>query len=313
MTATNGHNGHTHSTSDGTGSGPMAGSRPLVLLRARRGMVAESARVVHLAPLPVGGTGAVSAICGALLRPEEHEPVQPGFGMPCSMCMISDTRPPDPDPASPATADPPPASPDPTSPDTPPRAAAHGYRGWGWPVTVRRNQVWLVLDRDAVAVLLPTVLGVEVTALLARRRRLPAVLAHPYAPEHVVLLCGEPFGTALGWPPDVHRIRDRAAATHRHPARAAELGAPTRTGRPPGLSGDRHRGRRAGAARPTARVGADALLTGSAGELGPGHPHLDGIRWPGWEPRGGPDTGGYRVVPLRCPGLRDPRRASGQT
>lgn len=206
MTATNGHNGHTHSTSDGTGSGPMAGSRPLVLLRARRGMVAESARVVHLAPLPVGGTGAVSAICGALLRPEEHEPVQPGFGMPCSMCMISDTRPPDPDPASPATADPPPASPDPTSPDTPPRAAAHGYRGWGWPVTVRRNQVWLVLDRDAVAVLLPTVLGVEVTALLARRRRLPAVLAHPYAPEHVVLLCGEPFGTALGWPPDVHRI-----------------------------------------------------------------------------------------------------------
>lgn len=34
----------------------------------------------------------------------------------------------------------------------------------------------------------------------------PVVLTHPYAPEHRVMLAGEPYGVMLPWPPGVHRI-----------------------------------------------------------------------------------------------------------
>lgn len=61
-------------------SAAVTRARPLILVRARPGMAPESARVVHLAPLPSSGFGAISAMCGALLRPEEHETVRPGLG-----------------------------------------------------------------------------------------------------------------------------------------------------------------------------------------------------------------------------------------
>ncbi|MGH3798465.1 MAG: hypothetical protein ACRDSP_26780 [Pseudonocardiaceae bacterium] len=202
MTATNGHNaGH------GTGPAVVTEARPIVLLRYRPGMAPESARVVHLVPLPPEGTGAVSALCGALIRPEEYETVTPGYGMPCSGCVISHVQRSDPAPLdtpemTPVTG----PAPDPTSPDTGPRAAMLGYRAWGWPVTLHGDHVWLSVDGDVVALLLPSLLAAEVTAILARRHCAPAVLAHPYAPQHRVLLCGERFGTALPWPPDVHHI-----------------------------------------------------------------------------------------------------------
>ncbi len=163
----------------------------MVLLRYRPGMAPEIARVVHLAPLPPDGRGAVSALCGALVRPEEYETVSPGYGMPCSFCVIHHTQRSDPSTpddsaeAAPATASP---SPDPTSPDTRPRAAALGYRAWGWPVTLRGDQVWLSVGGDVLALVMSSLLAAEVSALLARRRCAPAVLAHPYAPEHRVLV-----------------------------------------------------------------------------------------------------------------------------
>ncbi|MGH3797790.1 MAG: hypothetical protein ACRDSP_23205 [Pseudonocardiaceae bacterium] len=198
MTTTNG-----HGTGDPT---VVTGARPMVLLRARPAMAPEAARVVHLAPLPLDGRGVVSALCGALLRPEEYETVSPGHGMPCSYCVISHTQHSDP-PAPGDSAEVAPATaPDPTSPGAGPRAAALGYRAWGWPVTLRGDQVWLAVDGEVVALLLSSLLAAEVTAILARRRCAPAVLAHPYAPEHRVLLCGERFGVTLLWPSGVHRI-----------------------------------------------------------------------------------------------------------
>ncbi|MGH3793561.1 MAG: hypothetical protein ACRDSP_01590 [Pseudonocardiaceae bacterium] len=201
MTATNGHN-----TGHETGKAAVTESRPVVLLRYRPGLAPETARVVHLVPLP-DGTGAVSALCGALLSPQEYETVPPGYGMPCSECMISHTQhgdppPPDTPETTPGTG----PTPNPTSPDTGPRAAALGYRAWGWPVTQHGNQVRLSVDGDVVALLVPSLLAAEVTAILARRHCAPAVLTHPYTPQHRILLCGERFGTALPWPPDIHQI-----------------------------------------------------------------------------------------------------------
>ena len=44
------------------------------------------------------------------------------------------------------------------------------------------------------------------TALLRQRRCPPPVLAHPYAPEHQVLLAGEPYELDVPWPPGVHQV-----------------------------------------------------------------------------------------------------------
>lgn len=52
-----------------TGSSPaVTDARPVTLVRYRPGVVGETARTVHLIPLPVGGSGgAVTALCGASL------------------------------------------------------------------------------------------------------------------------------------------------------------------------------------------------------------------------------------------------------
>lgn len=78
--------------------------------------------------------------------------------------------------------------------DTDPLAAMTDYRAWGWPVTLRRNQISLNLDGDTVALIIPVLLTIEVTAILAQRRCPVPMLAHPYAPEHRT---EQPFGAAL--------------------------------------------------------------------------------------------------------------------
>jgi hypothetical protein len=121
-------------------------ARPVMLLRARAGTAGESARVVHLAPPPTEETGAVSALCGALLRPEDHEPVTPGQGMPCDTCLISSQdvgSDPDPPETTPAGA----SAPDPTSPGLPPGAPRWATRrgdGRSPCTATRSDSTWAV-------------------------------------------------------------------------------------------------------------------------------------------------------------------------
>lgn len=93
----------------------------------------------------------------------------------------------------------------PLTDDTRPRPAALDYHAWGWPVTLRRNQVWLTLEPDTVALVIPALPAAQVTAILSQRHCPPPVLVHPDTPEHRLLLAGEPYGVTLPWPPGVHR------------------------------------------------------------------------------------------------------------
>lgn len=186
-------------TTNGGGDPTVADARPVVLVRYRPGSTGEAIRTVHLVPLPVGGQeGAATALCGTLLRPSEMEVVTVGQGMPCGLCLVSQVAD---RPALPMV------EPSQTAPsDAGPRAAAAVYQRWGWPVTVRRDQVRLNLEPDTVALIIPALLAAEVTEILTARRCLSPVLAHPYAPEHRVLLAREPYPVALPWPPGVARI-----------------------------------------------------------------------------------------------------------
>lgn len=186
-----------------------SGARPVILLRARPGVAPETARVVHVVRLPSGGNGLVSALCGVLLCPEECETVIPGHGMPCDQCLISHAQHSDPSPTGPDSMESPlpVSSPeDPSSPGVRPGVAVLGYQAWGWPVTLRGEQVWLSLGGEVVALLMPVLLAATVTATLVRRHCPPALLAQPGTPEHRVLLCGEPYGIDLPWPAGMHRI-----------------------------------------------------------------------------------------------------------
>jgi hypothetical protein len=187
------------STSNGTGSHTaVPGARPVMLVRYRTGVAGEMARTVHLVSLPVGSPAeAVTALCGTLLCRENVEPVTAGQGMPCTVCVLSHVA--GDAPLSPVTISD-------TRVDTDPLAATAGYRAWGWPVTLRRDQIRLNLGDDTVALIIPVLLAAKVTAILATRRCPVSVLAHPYLPEHRILLVAEGFGVALPWPPGVHRV-----------------------------------------------------------------------------------------------------------
>ncbi|MGH3917040.1 MAG: hypothetical protein ACRDTC_27055 [Pseudonocardiaceae bacterium] len=100
----------------------------------------------------------------------------------------------------------PPPHPETTDTDADPLIATADYRSWGWPITLHHDQTWLNLNRDAVALIIPTPLVTEVTTVLTLRRCPPAVLAHPYTPGHQVFLTDEPYGVALPCPPRVHRV-----------------------------------------------------------------------------------------------------------
>jgi hypothetical protein len=117
-------------------------------------------------------------------------------------------------------------------------------------VILRGDQLWLALDRDAMALLIPTPLATDVTELLTRRRCPAPALAHPHTPDHQVLLAGERYGVALPMaarrPPD---HRHRAAAALCDLPRTADLDRPARSGHPQTLPGDRRRHRAPGRAR----------------------------------------------------------------
>src|SRR5437763_8173028 len=152
------------------GPAVVAMARPVVLLRHRPGVVGETSRMVHMVPLPVVAEAGVAgvALCGALLCPDEVETVHPGHGMPCSLCLINHISagiPPTPA-GTPATTDPSEVN----SSDTRPLAAAVGYRVWGWPVVLRGDQVWLNLEPNTVALIIPIPLAEQVIAILNQRR-----------------------------------------------------------------------------------------------------------------------------------------------
>jgi hypothetical protein len=200
----------------------MAAARPVVLVRYRPGVTGETARTVHVVPLPTDGqAGAVGALCGATLVLDDIETVTPGQGMPCTLCLLNQTL-------SPLHADEPPAG-RLNSAGTGLAAAGNTYQDWGWPVIVHRDQVRLSLHHDASALAIPIPLGTEVTQILTQRRCAPPVLAHPYTPEHHILLTGERYGVILPWPAQVHRITGILAL----PPTATPRGPITWT-RPPG-------------------------------------------------------------------------------
>ncbi len=179
-------------------TGAVTDARPVTLVRYRPGVAGETARTVHLVQLPVGGpAGAAAALCGTPLRREDVEPVTPGQGMPCPVCVLSRVAGGPPSPPV-TTGD--------TRVDTDPLAATAGYQAWGWPVILRRDQIRLNLNGDILALIIPVLLATEVTAILATRRCPVPVLAHPDAPEHRILLVAERFGVTLPWPPGVHQV-----------------------------------------------------------------------------------------------------------
>jgi hypothetical protein len=191
------------SASEGQGgraASAVVAARPVVLVRYRRGVVGETARTVHVVPLPPDErAGAVGALCGAALTLHDVETVTPGEGMPCTVCVLIHAM------STTFTGEP-----TTEGPDTPGAAglAAGGacYQEWGWPVTLHRDQVQLSLHHDVSAIAIPVQLCAEVTEVLTRRRCVPPVLAHPYTPEHQIVLTGERYGVRLPWPAGVHRI-----------------------------------------------------------------------------------------------------------
>ncbi|MGH3692412.1 MAG: hypothetical protein ACRDRX_00125 [Pseudonocardiaceae bacterium] len=194
MSAGNGHHPATPVT--------VTGSRPVILVRYRPGVVGETARIVHLVPVHPGAqTGAAGvALCGTLLRPELVETPTPGHGMPCSQCLLSQaSTSPLPMPALRS------ATVDATVADHGSQAAAVAYRKWGWPVTRRHHQVWLSLEPDLVALIMPVRLAAPVNTILHQRHCPALVLTHPDTPEHHVILAGERYDVALPWPAGIHR------------------------------------------------------------------------------------------------------------
>ncbi|MCA1702856.1 MAG: hypothetical protein LC808_06125 [Actinobacteria bacterium] len=174
-----------------------------MLLRYRPGVVGERGRMVHMMPLPGGGqTGAAGvALCGALLRPDLVEMVTPGHGAPCTLCLVNHVSA-DP-PLADTSASIPPAD---AHSDVRPLQAAVGYRAWDWPVTLRGEHVWLTLEPDTAALMIPVPLVTQMSTILRQRHCPPLVLSHPEVPGHRVVLAGEPYDVGLPWPPMVQRI-----------------------------------------------------------------------------------------------------------
>jgi hypothetical protein len=194
-----GKNGHSGRGGPDRGA-VVAAAGAVMLVRYRPGVTGQSARTVHVIRLPTDGqAGAVSALCGAVLISEDIEAVTAGEGMPCTLCVLNHvtaTIPPgvEADASNPGNAD-----------ATSPTDAA-SYQAWGWPVSCRRDQVWLSLEPDTVALVLPALLTVQVSAILVARRCPPAVLVHPEVPEHRIVLAGERSEMTLPWPDQVHRV-----------------------------------------------------------------------------------------------------------
>ena len=61
-------------------------------------------------------------------------------------------------------------------------------------MTLHRDQVRLRLDHAVSALMIPAPRCAPVIPVLIQRRCAPPVLAHPYAPEHHIVLTGEKYG-----------------------------------------------------------------------------------------------------------------------
>ena len=181
------------------GAGSVVVANQSVLpVRCRVDEADQADCTVHLVPMPrASRAGEISAVCGALLWLDEIERADPGDAMSCSACTAAVTRipdgPTDPSPASSGGAD-------------AELVDAATYQRWGWPVTQRRDLVKLDMDGEASAIAIPVPLCTEVTRILVARHCAPAVLAHPYAGEHHMVLTGERFGALLPWPPEVYQV-----------------------------------------------------------------------------------------------------------
>lgn len=172
--------------------------QPVMLVRYRPDVTGQTARLVHLVPMPDADVaGTVDTLCGALLDLEEIETLSSGLGMPCMVCVLHQV-------CSTAPVVEPPVG----TPDSQGTGLIHGvdYQAWGWPVTQHRDQIRLSLDGDVSAIAIPILLSTELTQILIERHCAPAVLAHPYTPEHHLILTGERFGAPLPWPPSVHQV-----------------------------------------------------------------------------------------------------------
>ncbi|MBV9143746.1 MAG: hypothetical protein JO115_22985 [Pseudonocardiales bacterium] len=194
-----------HSCANGhpsTGPALVAGAWPVVLLRYRPGITGAAARVAHLVPIPPGNQAGSAGVayCGALLRRDLVETVRPGQGTPCALCVTNcrtTSPPPAPAIALPAGG---------IAHETDPQKAAGCYHAWGWPVALRGEQVWLKLDPDIVALIIPVSLAAQATRILNRWRCRPLALIHPDVPEHQVMLAGERHSVGPSYPRGVHRI-----------------------------------------------------------------------------------------------------------
>ncbi|MDQ4010425.1 MAG: hypothetical protein M3228_06955 [Actinomycetota bacterium] len=151
--------------------------------RYRPGVDAQATHPVHLVPpLPVRTeVGAVGAFCGALLSLPKLETVEPGQGVPCSMCVLQHAA-------------------------TTTQAPRTNYSSLGWPVHVHGDQLVLPLGHCATAQILPVDLAAAITPILAALDRPVPVLLHPDAPGCGVVIAGEPYGVPLPWPETVQVV-----------------------------------------------------------------------------------------------------------
>ena len=154
---------------------------------------------MHLATVPPRTSpGVISTLCGALATLEQIETVELDSGPRCSSCLTYHST--AEHPVSPGEA----AADGPTPPHR--RASPEGYAVLGWPVLTRGDQVLLLLGDQISALMLPTPIAEQTTRILATRARPAPVVAHPDAPQHHILITGEPFGAPLPWPADVHLV-----------------------------------------------------------------------------------------------------------
>jgi hypothetical protein len=191
VSASNGHRGP---------GAEVAAARPVILVRYRPGVVGETARTVQVVPLPTDGqAGMLGALCGAVGMLTDMKTVIPGEGMPCTLCVVTLVT------STPAIGEPPAGS---SAEGAGAGLAAGGvtYQGWGWPVTVHGGQVRLSPCREVSAWAMPVPLCTGVTRSLINRGYAPAVLAHPYTPDHHIILTGERYGVTLPWPRHVHQV-----------------------------------------------------------------------------------------------------------
>jgi hypothetical protein len=174
---------------------------PVVAVRHRGGPADQGARAVHLVALPVRpGVGAVGALCGALLPVANIETLEPGEGMPCTMCLLYRTR---------------------TRPSEQAPAA--------------EDRRLLTLGGTTTALLIPLDLVGRVQAILAARSCPVPILIHPDAPEHRVFVTGDPTASRCPGrsPCRWSAARSRCRPLSRLAGRCAGMTRPTGTGRTP--------------------------------------------------------------------------------